>query len=181
MSMSNFDEKPMPLITFENQKIVVNPEAIEFLKRVPKPISVLGVAGNYRTGKSFLLNKVILNAKRGFAVGETIDPCTKGIWIWGRPLKGTTKDGKIVNIIVLDSEGLAAIDVDSNHDSRVFSLIMLLSSVFLYNSMGAIDEGALENLSLIINLTKNIQVKVNNEDADYEDYAHFMPNFLWVL
>ena len=89
-------------------------------------------------------------------MGETIDPCTKGIWIWGKPIKGTTKDGKIVNIIVLDSEGLSAIDVDSNHDSWVFSLIMLLSSVFLYNSVGAIDETALENLSLIINLTKNI-------------------------
>ena len=107
----------MPLVSFKDKEIIINQDAIEFLKKVPKPISVLGVAGNYRTGKSFLLNKVILNSKNGFAVGETIDPCTKGIWIWGKPLKGTSPDGKIVNIIVLDSEGLAAIDVDSNHDS----------------------------------------------------------------
>ena len=76
--------------------------------------------------------------------------------MWGRPLKGTTPDGKIVNVIVLDSEGLAAIDVDSNHDSRIFSLVMLLTSCFVYNSLGPIDEQALENLSLVINLTRNI-------------------------
>ena|SRR3990167_1431705 len=55
----------------------INPEAIEFLKSIPGPIAVVGVAGMYRTGKSFLLNKVILNRSQGFGVGPTIKPCTK--------------------------------------------------------------------------------------------------------
>ena len=86
------------------------------------------------------MNRIILNKNKGFDVGKSINPCTKGIWMWARPLKGTTPDGKIVNVIVLDSEGLAAIDVDSNHDSRIFSLVMLLTSCFVYNSLGPIDE-----------------------------------------
>jgi hypothetical protein len=42
-------------------------------------IGVIAVAGKYRTGKSFLLNRIILNKKdqSGFGVGPTINPCTK--------------------------------------------------------------------------------------------------------
>lgn len=116
-------------------------------------------------------------------MGKTINPCTKGIWIWGRPLKGTNSEGQLVNILLMDSEGLSAIDVDANHDSRVLSLVILLCSMFVYNQIGPIDEGALENLSFIINLTKTIQLKTVEEgkEVDYDEYSHFMPYFLWVL
>ncbi len=42
-------------------------------------IGVIAVAGKYRTGKSFLLNRIILNKtdSSGFGVGPTINPCTK--------------------------------------------------------------------------------------------------------
>ena len=55
----------------------------------------------YRTGKSYLLNRVILNRQRGFGVGPTVNPCTKGIWIWGTPLSGFNPDGEPINIIVI--------------------------------------------------------------------------------
>jgi len=35
------------------------------------------VAGMYRTGKSYLLNRMLLNRSNGFGVGPTINPCTK--------------------------------------------------------------------------------------------------------
>jgi len=38
---------------------------------------VISVAGLYRTGKSYLLNKMLLNTQNGFGVGPTINPCTK--------------------------------------------------------------------------------------------------------
>jgi hypothetical protein len=34
----------------------LNDEAIDFISTVPGPIGVVGVAGMYRTGKSYLLN-----------------------------------------------------------------------------------------------------------------------------
>jgi len=65
-------------------------------------------------------------------------------------------DGKPINILIIDSEGIGALDAETNNDSRIFSLALLLCSQFIYNSVGSIDENALENLSLIIHLTKNI-------------------------
>lgn len=59
----------------------------------------------------------------------------------------------------MDTEGLGALDEDSNHDVRIFSLAILISSFFIYNSQGSIDENALSNLSLVINLTKHIHLK----------------------
>ena len=45
------------------------------------------MAGMYRTGKSYLMNRMLLSRSDGFGVGSTINPHTKGIWIWGEPLK----------------------------------------------------------------------------------------------
>ena len=59
----------------------------------------------------------------------------------------------------MDTQGLGALDEDSNHDVRIFSLAILLSSFFIYNSVGSIDENALQNLNLVVNLTKHIQIK----------------------
>ena len=58
-------------------------------------------------------------------------------------------------------------DEDQNHDTKIFTLAILCSSVFIYNSVGSIDENAIQNLSLVINLTKNIQLNAHeNEDED---------------
>ncbi len=85
--------------------------------------------------------------------------------------------------MVIDSEGIGALDEDTNHDTKIFSLALLLSSQFIYNSVGSIDENALESLSLIIHLTKNIQIKANqrNSEVDTADYSKYFPSFLWVL
>jgi len=55
----------------------VNPDAIKFLKTVEAPLGVIAVAGMYRTGKSYLLNRVLLKRNNGFGVGNTVNACTK--------------------------------------------------------------------------------------------------------
>lgn len=52
-------------------------ESVEFLKTVPAPLGLVSVAGLYRTGKSYLLNRMLLNRSNGFGVGPSINPCTK--------------------------------------------------------------------------------------------------------
>jgi hypothetical protein len=114
------------------------------LQNLQAPLGIVAVAGMYRTGKSYLLNRMLLDRNEGgFGVGPTINPCTKGVWMWGKPIPGTTPEGDPINVIILDTEGLGALDEDSNHDVRIFSLAILLSSFFIYNSVGSIDENAL--------------------------------------
>jgi hypothetical protein len=55
----------------------INEETRDFLKKLDSPIGVISVAGMYRTGKSYLLNRMLLNQSRGFDVGPTINACTK--------------------------------------------------------------------------------------------------------
>ncbi len=122
----------------------VSEEAATFLRNIKGRIGIIGVAGKYRTGKSFLLNRVILSKmNQGFGVGPTINPCTKGLWIWGEPIKGKARDGSDLTIIVVDSEGIGSTSEDHNHDTRIFLLTLLLSSYFIFNSSGTIDENAL--------------------------------------
>jgi hypothetical protein len=102
---------------------------------------------------------MLLDQSSGFGVGPTINPCTKGLWIWSESIPGTSADGEPVNVLVVDTEGLGAFDETQNHDVRIFTLAILLSSSFIYNSMGSIDETSLNQLSLVVNLTKNIQLK----------------------
>ena len=64
----------------------INPEALRFFQSIEGKIAVISVAGVYRTGKSYLLNTILLRQKAGFAVGPTTNPKTKGIWVWGKPL-----------------------------------------------------------------------------------------------
>ena len=169
-----FEDKAIPFISYdmENKRFEMSEEAKGFLSLVEGPIGVVAVAGMYRTGKSYLLNRMLLGRSNGFGVGPSINPCTKGLWIWKRPISGLTPEGEPINLLIVDTEGLGALDEDSNHDVRIFSLAILLSSYFLYNSVGSIDESALQSLSLVINLTKHIQIKSSHgQEADTEEYS----------
>ena len=127
---------------------------------------MLSVAGVYRTGKSFLLNRCLINVQngKGFGVGPTINPCTKGLWIWAAPISGYTESGEQVSVLVVDSEGMGGLDEDNYHDMRIFTLAILLSSYFIYNSMGSIDENAFSNLSFVTSISKHIRFKNGSSD-----------------
>mmetsp|Transcript_18913 Transcript_18913/g.3053 ORF Transcript_18913/g.3053 Transcript_18913/m.3053 type:complete len:89 (+) Transcript_18913:130-396(+) len=60
-------------------------------------------------------------------------------------------------------------------------LALLLGSFFIYNSVGSIDESALQTLSLVVNLTKQLQVRSNDSSSDVEEISEYFPSFLWVL
>jgi hypothetical protein len=68
-------------------------------------------------------------------------------------------------------------DENANHDSRIFLFSLLLSSYFIYNSIGSIDENAITTLNLVINLAKDIQLKTNNHSDD----VSYFPSFLWIV
>lgn len=184
MQSYQFKESPLLLLSYSegSREFKLSDEGKAFLCNLQLPIAVIGVAGMYRTGKSYLLNRMLLDRRKGFGVGPSVNPCTKGIWIWGTPVAGRTIDGQPCSVVILDTEGIGALDQDSDHDSRIFSLTVLIVSCFIYNSRGSIDEEALNNLSLVVNLTKHIQIKSKgNEEVGTEEYAAYFPSFVWVV
>ena len=179
----------IPFITYNetNKKYIINKEAKKIISKVEnKKIGIISLVGKYRTGKSFLLNKVIINSnesnKEGFKVGPTIKPCTKGIWLWSKPLliNNDNKEGEFP-VFLIDTEGLGAYDEEINHDSKIFLIALLISSLFIYNSIGTIDETALSNLSLILNLSKSLKLKNNIEINEDKEFAKYFPILFWVL
>ncbi len=86
-----------------------------------------------------------------------------------------------MDIILIDTEGFGGMDENVNHDSRIFLFSLLLSSYFIYNSVGNIDENALNSLNLIINLAKDIQINNNTDKNSTEDVAQYFPSFMWVI
>lgn len=179
-------EEAIPLIIYDvNQKsFYLNPDAEEIISKIESPLGVISVAGMYRTGKSYLLNRMLLNRSSGFSVGPSINPCTKGLWVWSKSINGFSPSGEPVNVLIIDTEGIGATDEDQNHDSKIFTLGLLLSSYFVYNSLNSIDENAIQNLSFIVNVSKNIQLSANqrrNNETDTKDLSLYLPSFLWVI
>ena len=172
------DGRALSMVNYDPSlgQFVINPEALEVIRQLQNPIGVISVAGMYRTGKSYLLNRMLLNRSGGFSVGPSINPCTKGLWMWSKTIPAHTPQGKPLNVLIIDTEGIGATDEDHNHDNKIMTLAILLSSYFIFNSMGTIDESSIQSLSFIVNITKNIQQKNGNKD-----FAKYLPAFMWVI
>ena len=227
----------IPFIIFDTntKKFSITPESRKIICKVSQSkIGMVSLVGKYRTGKSFLLNKVLINNSfdpkskiensqtsnsnqkkeeekeeeekkennlnikntqnqyvnnnEGFDVGPTIRPCTKGIWLWSKPIMISNNHSKEeFPAFLIDTEGLGAYDEEVNHDTKIFLISILISSLFIYNSFGTIDENALNNLSLIVNLSKSLKlrnsnIKNNNNNLnEEEEMSKYFPSFLWLL
>ena len=172
------------VISLSYVDFVLSEKGEDVLKKLKSPFGVIAVAGMYRTGKSYLLNRMLLNRSNGFSVGPSINPCTKGLWMWSKPISSCSDEFANMPLMLIDTEGFGAFDEDHNHDIRIFTLAILLSSYFIYNSLGSIDENAIQSLSFVINLSKHIQVKSNEKyssEPDPNELASLFPSFLWVL
>ena len=184
-SQSNL-RRPIPFINYDPKKgFAISKEAEDFLMSMnpERKVGVISIVGKYRTGKSFFINRVLLDIKNGgFSVGHTVNACTKGIWLWNDTISPDPEnEHKDMDVLVLDTEGFGDTEENTTHDSRIFLFSLLLCSFFIYNSVGNIDENALNGVSLIINLAKNIQVKNAKGAEQEEDPALYFPSFLWVV
>ncbi|KAL7211753.1 hypothetical protein ACSBR2_014588 [Camellia fascicularis] len=164
----------------EKGKFRMDPEAVAALQLVKDPVGVVSVCGRARQGKSFILNQ-LLGRSSGFQVASTHRPCTKGLWLWSAPIRRTALDGTDYNLLLLDSEGIDAYDQTGTYSTQIFSLAVLLSSMFVYNQMGGIDEAALDRLSLVTEMTKHIRVRASGERTTASELGQFSPIFVWLL
>jgi hypothetical protein len=169
---------PIKLIDFSHG-FQINPQALNFLRSIKEEIIIVSVVGKARTGKSYLMNLLLdlVGKNNGFQVASSLQSCTKGIWLWGTPKNSLNGNAKIV---FLDSEGTSSTDKSTRtYDSRIFALVVLISSLFLYNTYSNIDENGINELSLAAHLSNAITTNTNiNKD---ELLTELSPKFIWII
>ncbi|EEF44366.1 interferon-induced guanylate-binding protein, putative [Ricinus communis] len=174
--------KPIRFVYFDdaNGKFKVDPDAIDLLQQIKGPVGVVSVCGPARQGKSFILNQ-LLGRSTGFQVGSTHQLCTKGLWMWSAPLKKIALDGTEYNLLLFDSGGTNTCDQTEIYSTQIFSVAVLLSSLFVYNQVGVIDEAALDHLSLVTEMTKHVHRRASQGKNLVSELGHFSPVFMWLL
>ena len=80
--------------------------------------------------------------------------CTQGIWIWSEPIFNED-----LNCLVffMDTEGSESLEKDIEHDTKIFTLSLLISSYLVYNSVGCIDERSLSDLEMVTALARKVR------------------------
>nr|DBA18991.1 TPA: hypothetical protein GDO54_014879 [Pyxicephalus adspersus] len=165
-------DKPICLIENREEggksKLVVNPEAIRILSNIYQPVVVVSIVGLYRTGKSYLMNR-LAGVQKGFSLGSTIQSNTKGIWMWCVPHPIHMNHV----LVLLDTEGLGDVEKgDRINDSKIFTLAVLLSSAMVYNSMGTITQDALDKLKYPF---------ISSYKDEEAMFSRYFPIFIWAV
>ena len=186
-----FEEKPIPLIT---EGFDLENDGIEFLQKLSdKNIAVISIIGPSGSGKSFLANQLSGKINKGFEIGSIEhrkECCTKGIWVWGKPI---IKDNYY--IIILDAQGFRT-DTDENleYSQKIFALCSLISSVVIYNykkddnseEMNKISNEVIEHsyelFNKLIPFLEKIKLEDNDElSEDVNKLTPFhIPEYIWV-
>lgn len=164
----------MQLIKISENGIEMCEEAMKYLSTLHSKVAVVSIGGPARTGKSLLLN--LLTQKNTFEVGSRIQACTQGIWI--TPIKQVNK-----TVILVDSEGCKSIEKSGTFDAKLFALLILMSSVFVYNSKGVIDEQSISQLALATHISEMISFNLRDEDQKQtkKRVSSLAPKFIWLL
>ncbi|GAB2259523.1 hypothetical protein Droror1_Dr00010378 [Drosera rotundifolia] len=87
----------------------------------------------------------------------------------------------IVSVCGRARQGKSFILNQGTYSTQIFSLAVLLSSMFIYNQMGGIDEAALDRLSLVTEMTKHIRVRASGGRTTASELGQFSPIFVWLL
>ncbi|KAI8480037.1 Guanylate-binding protein 5 [Branchiostoma belcheri] len=152
----------------------VVPEASELLEGIKEPVSVLSICGPCRSGKSYILSR-LLGTADAFELGHLWDSQTYGIWMGTKVLRG-----KNFTIVLLDTEGIDAAGASADQDASILVLTTLLSSQLIYNSLSVPYKRDLENMQCFIKLARGISVRKGGVTR-ISAFHEFFPDFLWLL
>ena len=159
---------PFPLVYKEDGQYKLRDEGLALISCEDGPLSVVAITGKYRTGKSFLINHGILGSppgKKSFKVGHTVNACTKGITAF------ILRDPAC---LVLDTEGTASSEAGIQSDGELMGIALALSSMFVHNAVGPIDEEAIANLAVVAAAAESIMGDLGDETDD-------RPIFVWAM
>ena len=177
------EENAINLIDIKRDKLILNEDAIKTINDIKENIIIVSIFGKCRTGKSYLMN-LLLNSDensskpiKGFKVTSQPNSLSRGLYLWNSPIKKPNSKEKI---LFIDSEGLNSENVyQQGTDSKLMALVLLISSLFIYNTLGDINSNSLNELQLIIHLADSLGIneKINKEKL----IAELCPKFIWAV
>ena len=193
-SFKNTEPTALNLIELRGDKLILNEEAIQILRNIKDNLIIVFIFGKKGTGKSFLMN-LLINEKnknvisnsivstkyiKGFKINSyfnSIKGNKKGIYFWSSPIK---KDNSEEKILFFDSEGISSENIyQQTIESKLLALMIIISSLFIYNTKGDIDSNSLNDLQMIVQLTDSIEID-GKIDKD-EIISELCPKFIWTL
>ena len=140
---SSYDVSTNELKPIEGERrtsLKIVPETLRLLETIDRPIAVLSIGGPCRTGKSYILSRALGSAD-DFALGHTMNAQTFGIWI------GTTVlDSDEFTVLMMDTEGIDSANAKARDDASILVMTVLLSSYFIYNSLGSPKKNDLQKM-----------------------------------
>ncbi|KAE7995766.1 hypothetical protein FH972_000535 [Carpinus fangiana] len=154
----------------EKGRFQMDPEAVAALQLVKGPVGVVSVCGRARQGKSYILNQILCLTGLSMPFSNEVES-----------LKLSVKGGKIFACILYMISAFWALSYSGTYSTQIFSLAVLLSSMFVYNQMGGIDETAIDRLSLVTQMTKHIRIRASGGRTTASELGQFSPIFVWLL
>lgn len=89
-----------------------------------------------------------------FKTGSSVQPETRGFWISAKAIR---KNEEFIEL-VMDTEGLFSTDRGGISDINIALLAVLLSSQFVYNTMGLIKDSVIRQLGLVSQITNHFYI-----------------------
>uniref|UniRef100_A0A4W5KNG0 GB1/RHD3-type G domain-containing protein n=1 Tax=Hucho hucho TaxID=62062 RepID=A0A4W5KNG0_9TELE len=137
-------DSPICLVKNADGELCVEPDAIDYLMGLKQKVVVVAVVGLYRTGKSYLMNKLAQKRSGSFALGATIQSKTKGIWMWCVPHPEKTDH----TLVLLDTEGLGDVEkVGGQSSISLQSTLKIHIPLRLLTKLVSYRQGSAMNLS----------------------------------
>ena len=137
-----------------SSQIVVERESLARLEALSTRLAVVSIIGPYRTGKSTLLNRLLPArvAPSVFSVGHTVVPHTEDVSLYVVPPCALTAEEAATvpgntSLVFVDTPGLFAPDRNALFDAQLLAVLNLVSSLTVYNGVGVIKRGEVEQLS----------------------------------
>ena len=181
-------QEAVPLLLPDPQnknKLLLQPEGLKRLSDLRGPVTVVSAIGQYRSGKSFLLNQLMeLPCDAGFRVGHQRETQTKGVWVH---VRDTSWSSPNVTTVFLDTEGFEGTGKAAVYDDRIFAFSALIASVLVYNLVETIREADIDKLSFAAQLAEEFWRRASTggeEDASAKEVKRVdwrPPAMLWLV
>ena len=182
----------IPLIVFDNDKYIITPQGKKLLGQINNNkvsfISILNSDFKSIDNKLTILNKLLQkNISNENYQNTTINSKENknSIIIYSKPLM--IKNNNINNTNFIEDEipcfilDILNLDIkNENNDSKIFLVMILISSIFLFIS-DDINEEAFNFFNFVINLIRTIKIRNIVEEENNNELDDFLPKLFWIL